>query len=110
MVPLFVSSDGHLGLPGSGVSSRYRCCLRWRRMRGRLTLPTRPLRRGFQQPHQPRTGALCCSVADCRPTSFRQGPDGYEGLIDDKWDVAPALWVRVPQDKILDETTNPTGT
>jgi hypothetical protein len=59
---------------------------------------------------QPRTGALGCSLADCRPTSFRQGSDGYEALVDDKWDVSPALWVRVPQDKILEETTNPTRT
>jgi hypothetical protein len=63
----------------------------------------------FQQLHQPNTGALCCSLADCRPTSFRQNPDGYEALIDDKWDISPAFWVRVPQDKILEETTNPTG-
>jgi hypothetical protein len=64
----------------------------------------------FQQLQQPHTGAPCCSLADCRPTSFRQDPDGYEALIDDKWDMSPARWVRVPEDKILAETTNPTGT
>jgi hypothetical protein len=110
MVPLFVSSGRSLGVAMIRRVIAVSLLLT-------LAAHARPpetadpaLAPWFQQLHQPRTGAPCCSVADCRPTSFRQGPDGYEALIEDKWDVAPALWVRVPQDKILDETTNPTGT
>jgi hypothetical protein len=85
MVPLFVSSGRSLGVAMIRRVIAVSLLLT-------LAAHARPpetadpaLAPWFQQLHQPRTGAPCCSVADCRPTSFRQGPDGYEALIDDKW-------------------------
>jgi hypothetical protein len=47
-------------------------------------------------------GTPCCSIADCRRTSSRMGPQGYEALIDD-------AWVTVPWDRVLLKADNPTG-
>jgi hypothetical protein len=56
----------------------------------------------FRSLHQPGTGLPCCSIADCRITSARDTPWGYETLIDDKWIV-------VPRERVLGTVTNPTG-
>ena len=56
----------------------------------------------FESLKQPGSGVSCCSVADCRPAEYRLAPNGYEALLD-------AKWVRVPDDKILHGTNNPTG-
>ncbi len=63
----------------------------------------------FEGLHQPRTGVSCCSIADCRPTQYREVQDGYEVLIDDRFGISPPQWQSVPSDKILDHTDNPTG-
>ena len=52
--------------------------------------------------HQPRTGILCCSIADCRPTRSRLRNDHYEAFIGGHWRV-------VPDDKVLQRVENPTG-
>ena len=56
----------------------------------------------FQGLHQPGTGMLCCSIADCHPTDFRTNGSHYEALIEGRW-------LAIPPDKILDRTDNPTG-
>ncbi len=56
----------------------------------------------FESLRQPKTGAGCCSIADCRLTEYRLGPGGYEVAVEDRW-------VRVPEDRILRGITNPTG-
>ena len=56
----------------------------------------------FQSLRQPGTGILCCSLADCRATSYRTTHDGYEALIDNKW-------LTVPPGRVLEHTANPTG-
>ena len=56
----------------------------------------------FESLKQPGTGFSCCSMADCRPTDYRLGADGYEALLDDKW-------VRVPAERVLVGHTNPVG-
>lgn len=56
----------------------------------------------FQSLRQPGTGILCCSLADCRATSYRTTQGGYEALIDNKW-------LPVPPDRVLEHTSNPTG-
>lgn len=51
---------------------------------------------------QPDTGMSCCSISDCRHEPWRQTSDGYDVFIDGEW-------VRIPDDKILKRTDNPTG-
>jgi hypothetical protein len=63
----------------------------------------------FESLKQPGTGALCCSVADCRTVEFRQVRDGYEVLIDDRWKMSVPFWLRVPSNRIIDRTDNPTN-
>ena len=47
-------------------------------------------------------GSGCCDIADCRNTESRMTADGYEAMIDDKW-------VAVPRERVLTETSSPTG-
>jgi hypothetical protein len=56
----------------------------------------------FQSLQQPRTGASCCSISDCRPVEYRSLADHYEALIEGKW-------LTVPSDKVLQRTDNPIG-
>ena len=63
----------------------------------------------FESLKQPGTGALCCSIADCRTVEFRQDRDGYEVLIDGRWKMSAPFWLRVPFNKIIERIDNPTG-
>lgn len=56
----------------------------------------------YQSLRTPDGNMGCCSIADCRPTDYRQTRDGYEVLIDDRW-------LAVPPEKILERISNPTG-
>jgi hypothetical protein len=56
----------------------------------------------FNDLRQPWTNALCCSIADCRPTESRTEGDHYEAFVGGAWRV-------VPDDKVLQRTDNPTG-
>jgi hypothetical protein len=47
-------------------------------------------------------GSGCCDVADCRRASSRMTPTGYEVMIDGQW-------IRVPWERVLRRTHNPTG-
>jgi hypothetical protein len=51
---------------------------------------------------QPWTNALCCSMADCRPTEARTAGDNYEAFVGGEWRA-------VPPDKVLQRSDNPTG-
>jgi hypothetical protein len=50
----------------------------------------------------PYTEALCCSIADCRPTMSRVRGGHYEAFIEGQWRI-------VPDDRVLNRTDNPTG-
>lgn len=50
----------------------------------------------------PFTEALCCSIADCRPTMSRIRGGHYEAFIEGQWRT-------VPDDRVLNRTDNPTG-
>lgn len=63
----------------------------------------------FESLRQPGTGASCCSIADCRAVEFRQDRDGYEVLIDGRWKMSSPFWLRVPPNRIIDRTDNPTN-
>jgi hypothetical protein len=63
----------------------------------------------FESLKQPGTGASCCSIADCRTVEFRQDRDGYEVLIDGRWKMSIPFWLRVPPNRIIDRTDNPTN-
>jgi hypothetical protein len=56
----------------------------------------------FQSLRQPGSGISCCSIADCRITTYRTNANGYETLID-------GTWRPVPPDKVLQHIGNPTG-
>jgi hypothetical protein len=56
----------------------------------------------FNSLRAPWTNALCCSVADCRPTDARIAGDHYEAFVGGQWRA-------VPPDRILQRTDNPTG-
>jgi hypothetical protein len=56
----------------------------------------------FESLRQPRSGASCCSIADCRPADYRTRGDHYEVKLHDEW-------VEVPAEKILHRLDNPTG-
>lgn len=63
----------------------------------------------FESLKQRDTGASCCSIADCRMVEFRQDRDGYEVLIDGRWKLSAPFWLRVPPNRIIDRSDNPTG-
>lgn len=56
----------------------------------------------FNDLRQPWTNALCCSMADCRPTNSRLSGVHYEVLIQGEWRT-------VPDDRVLTRNDNPTG-
>ena len=72
--------------------------------------PNSPTAQWYKSLIQPGTAYSCCDLSDCRPVSSRIIDDHYEVLIDKRFTGAgePA-WVPVPPDKILDHTSNPTG-
>jgi hypothetical protein len=70
--------------------------------------PNSELSQWFRSLHD-ESGKSCCSLADCRPTEYRQLGDHYEVLVDKKWDIDPPQWVAVPPSKILNQIDNPTG-
>jgi hypothetical protein len=70
--------------------------------------PDPALRGWFESLRSPRTGAPCCSVADCRPTLARRGSDGWEVMIDERFRASTIFWIPVPADKVL-AIENPTG-
>jgi len=63
----------------------------------------------FESLKQPGTGAPCCSIADCRMAESRQDRDGYEVLIDGRWNMSVPFWLRVPPNRIIDRIDNPTN-
>jgi hypothetical protein len=63
----------------------------------------------FESLKQPGTGAPCCSIADCRTVESRQDRDGYEVLIDGRWNLSAPFWLRVPSNRIIDRIDNPTN-
>ena len=63
----------------------------------------------FKGLKQPGTGAECCSIADCRAVEVRGDGEGYEVKVDHKWHISSAFWLRVPTERILNESSNPTG-
>src|SRR5260370_27854260 len=56
----------------------------------------------FQSLRQPETGMSCCDIADCRPTEYRTGGDGYEVSVHNKW-------MTVPPRRILQPASTPAG-
>jgi hypothetical protein len=56
----------------------------------------------FNSLRLPFTNALCCSIADCRPTDSRIVGDHYEAFVGGEW-------LAVPSDRILQRSDNPTG-
>jgi len=63
----------------------------------------------FESLKQPGSGAPCCSIADCRTAEFRHDRDGYEVLIDGRWKMSVPFWARVPPNRIIEGSENPTG-
>jgi hypothetical protein len=63
----------------------------------------------FEGLTQPGTGAGCCSIADCRVAEVRHDAEGYQVKVDGRWGLSAAFWLRVPPERILDRTDNPTG-
>lgn len=53
-------------------------------------------------------GTSCCSIADCRPTSYRTKGDHYEVLAGHD-DQGAEIWLPVPPDRVLQRFDNPTG-
>lgn len=61
-------------------------------------------------PNDPYSGQSCCSVADCRPTDYKQEGDHYVVRIPADIDGEKGdKWLAVPPDKILERIDNPTG-
>ncbi len=56
----------------------------------------------FNSLRAPWTNALCCSIADCRPTDARIAGDHYEAFVGGQWRP-------VPPDRVLQRSDNPTG-
>ena len=56
----------------------------------------------FNSLRAPFTNALCCSIADFRPTDSRISGDHYEAFVGGQWRP-------VPPDRVLQRTDNPTG-
>jgi hypothetical protein len=46
---------------------------------------------------------------DCRTVEFRQDRASYEVLIDRRWKMSNPFWLRVPPNRIIDRTDNPTN-
>ncbi len=69
----------------------------------------------FMSLQRPDTGTTCCSGPgnpnpDCLTVKARQTADGYEVLIDERFPGRQrAEWERVPPQKILQHSPNPTG-
>ncbi len=63
----------------------------------------------FESLTQPGTGAGCCSIADCRVAEVRHDTEGYQVKVDGSWGLSATFWLRVPPERILDRTDNPTG-
>jgi len=61
----------------------------------------------FQSLQSP-NGKSCCSIADCRPVSYRVTGDHYEVLAgaDDR---GHEVWLAVAPDVVLERYDNPTG-
>ena len=60
------------------------------------------LRPWFESLKRPGSGASCCSIADCRPVSYRLSADGYEALVG-------SIWISVPKNTVLRNQYNPLG-
>jgi|SRR5579885_2195015 hypothetical protein len=56
----------------------------------------------YESLKEPGTTYPCCSIADCRPTDYRMGEDGYEVQFGGEW-------VKVPDDRVLKHQFNPVG-
>src|SRR4051812_43641866 len=56
----------------------------------------------FQSLADPETTLPCCDEADCRPIDDRIARDHYEVLLGH-------VWTRVPDERIVHRTDNPTG-
>ncbi len=53
-------------------------------------------------------GKSCCSIADCRPVSYRIAVDHYEVLAG-RTDDGADIWLAVSPDVVLQRYDNPTG-
>ncbi len=56
----------------------------------------------FNSLRQPDTGISCCSISDCRNADYRVTQGAYEAFI-------AGAWRRVPPEKVLSRSDNPTG-
>ena len=61
---------------------------------------------------QPGTGISCCNVQDCHPTEYEIRNGEYWARLgmleqDGSWSLHD--YVRIPPEKVLKKTTNPTG-
>lgn len=69
----------------------------------------------LQRPDRPQYGyqgiVSCCNKEDCHPTEAEhRGDDWWAQLIEmHGGEGTPNAWVKVPPEKILKNTTNPTG-
>lgn len=61
-----------------------------------------PHRDWFRSLKQPGTEVSCCDVSDCKPVEARTTNGRWEAFIDNRW-------VEVPDGKILQSKSNPTG-
>ena len=61
----------------------------------------------FQSLQSP-AGTSCCSIADCRPVSYRITGDHYEVLAG-RDDHGSDVWLAVPPDVVLQRYDNPMG-
>jgi len=71
-----------------------------------------PWFKSLSRPWRPGSGALvlCCDVADCRVTDYREVGDHYEVLIDERFPgVRGASWQSVSPHAVIERKENPTG-
>lgn len=61
----------------------------------------------YQSLMQPNGTTSCCSLADCRPTSYRVVVDHYEVVGFNS--AGEISWLPVPPDRVLHRFDNPTG-
>jgi hypothetical protein len=56
----------------------------------------------YESLKEPGTTYPCCSIADCRPTEYRLGGNGYEAFLDRQW-------VKIPDERVITGQSNPIG-
>ena len=63
----------------------------------------------YRSLQQPVTGAMCCSIADCRTVVTREDHGKLWAFIDGDFPNSPNNWEPVPEANILRRHDNPTG-